>query len=227
MRDPKDEPPHYWPSLGIAEEREFYGWVLPEGWVPQWGDEDDFGIRRIVNPPRLELSFRRSRFHCVDRSPRRETVWFDEPPEPRNDGEIIVLEGGDLSVQWNPYDDETENFAKTVFRILFKQAIDRFITVNRHVSWRALSSTPWRNRRYGAAGWGAESWALSRRHNYFFSGAYNKPASFPFAPAEVLSAQELAALKAKWAAELEEAVAAEARKNKELAEKWRREAEDG
>lgn len=224
MRDPRNEPPCYWPSLGVAEEREFYGWVLPEGWSAQWGEEDDFGVRRIVNPPRLELSFWRGRFHCPDRSPRRETVWFENPPEPRDDDETIVLEGSDLSIQWNRYDDEVEAFAKTVFRMLFKQATDRFIKIERK-SRRALTAQPWRNRRYGAAGRGAEAWALARRHNYLDGGQLNKPASYPFAPGDVFSADELAAIKAKWAAELEEIVAREKRKDKELAEKWRREAE--
>lgn len=225
MRIPEREPPRYWDSLGATGERDFYGWVLPEGWIPKWSEEDDFGVRRVANPPRLEFSFRRSRFNCIDRSPRRETVWFDDPPKPHNADEIIVLEDGELSIQWNPYDDEAETFAKTVFRILFKQVIDRFITVDRNESWRALSPTPSRNRRYGAAGRGAEAWALSRRHNYFFS-PFRKPASYPFAPSEVLSAAELAALKAKWAAELEEEIAAGMQRNKELWEKWRRETED-
>jgi hypothetical protein len=223
MRDPRNEPPRYWDSLGTRDERYFYGWVLPEGWVPEWGEEDNFGVRRI-NPPRLEFSFRRSHFRCWDRSRLRETVLFDDPPQPRNDNETIVLEDGHLSIQWNRYDDEAEAFAKVVFRTLFKQVIDRFITVSEDVTWRALSSTPWRNRRYGAAGRGAEAWALARRHNYFFSGCFEKPASFPFAPADVLSPQELASLKAKWDAKLEEAIAAQTRQDKELAEKWRREA---
>jgi len=224
MRHPRNEPPRYWPSLGVAEEREFYGWILPEDWVAQWGEEDNFGVRRIVNPPRLEFFFRRSRFHCRDRSPRRETVWFDDPPEPRDDDETIVLEGGELEIQWNRYDDEAEMFAKAVFRILFKQATDRFIQIE-YKSRRALTGEPWRNRRYGAAGRRAEAWALARRHNYLDGGQLEKPASYPFAPDDVFSAEEFAAIKAKWKAELEEAVAAEARKGKELAEKWRREAE--
>lgn len=223
MRDPRNETPRYWPALGVAEEREFYGWVLPESWVAQWGEEDDFGVRRVVNAPRLEFSFRRSRFHCRDRSPGRETVWFEDPPEPRNDQETIVLEGGDLSIQWNRYDDEAEAFAKTVFRILFKQATDRFIHVE-FKSRRALMAQPWRNRRYGAAGRRAEAWALARRHNYLYGGQLEKPASYPFAPGEVFSAEELAAIKAKWKAELDAAIEEQNRIGKERSTAIRREA---
>lgn len=224
MRDPGGDPPRYWDSLAVVDEREFYGWILPEGWSPEWGEADQFGIRRIVNTPRLEFSFRRSVFYCADRDGRRETVRFDDPPEPRTEDETIRLEGGDLAISWNRYDEEAEAFAKIVFRLLFKQTTDRFIQMESK-SRRALSPVPWNNRRYGMAGRHAEAWALARRHNYLFDGRLNKPASYSFAPGDVFSADELAAIKAKWAAELEEIVAREKRKDKELAEKWRREAE--
>ncbi len=224
MRDPRNEPPHYWPSLGVAEERDFCGWILPEDWIPQWREADRFGVRRIVDLPRLEFFFRRSRFHCRDRSMRLESVSFDDAPEPRNEDETIVLEGGELSILWNRYDDEAETFAKTVFRILFRHATDRFIQIESK-SRRALTGKPWRNRRYGAAGRRAEAWALARRHNYLDGGQLEKPASYTFAPGDVFSAAELAAIRAEWRAKLEEAIAAERRKGKELAEKWRREAE--
>ncbi|KAB2846527.1 MAG: hypothetical protein F9K44_15200 [Hyphomicrobiaceae bacterium] len=134
-----------------------------------------------------------------------------------------MLEGSDLSIQWNRYDDEVEAFAKTVFRILFKQATDRFFQIERK-SRRALTAQPWRNRRYGAAGRGAEAWALARRHNYLDGGQLNKPASYPFAPGDVFSAEELAAIRAKWKAELDAAIAEQIRIGKERSAAIRREA---
>jgi len=128
---------------------------------------------------------------------------FDDPPEPPSEDVTITLEGGYLEMRWNRYDDEAEAFAKTVFRTLFKTAIDRFITVERK-SRRALSARPWRNRRYGGAGRRAEAWALARRHNYFFAGRLKKPASYPFAPHEIFSPAELA----KWRADEKTAFAA-------------------
>lgn len=224
MRDPTGQSLQFWDHLGVADERAFNGWIIPDGWMPEWGETDKYGVRRIVNPPRLALFFRRGRFHCPDRRPLKEPVHFDAPPEPRSDQEMLELEGSQLQIRYNRYDEEAEAFAKTIFRILYKQVVDRFITVERR-SRRALTPVPWRNRRFGVAGRQAEAWALERRYNYLLVPEEVKPASYPFAPDDVMSAEEYTALKAKWAAELEEAVAAEARKWNELAEKRRREAE--
>lgn len=224
MRDPTGETLKYWDHLGVVEETAFDGWVIPEGWTPEWGEADTYGVRRIVNPPRLALFFRRGEFHCPDRRPLREPVRFRDPPESRGDEETLELEGCQLNIRYNRYDDEAEAFAKAVFRILYKHVVDRFIDIERE-SRRALTPVPWRNRRYGVAGRRAVAWALERRHNYLLVPQQVKPAAYPFAPGDVMSDEEYAALKAKWAAELEEAVAAEAKRMDELAEKWRREAD--
>jgi hypothetical protein len=223
MRDPAGLALQYWDHLGVAEESAFDGWIIPDGWKPEWGETDKYGIRRIVNPPRLALFFRRGQFHCPDRRPLREAVRFRDPPEPRGDEETLELEGSQLNIRYNRYDEAAAAFAKAVFRILYKHVVDRFITIESK-SRRALTPVPERNRRFGVAGRRAEAWALKRRHNYLLVPNSVKPVSYPFAPGDVMSAEEHAALEARWAAELEEAVAREKRKHKELAEKWRREA---
>lgn len=202
MRDPTGEMPHFWSDLAVPEEDAFYGWLLPDGWIPEWGETDYFGVRYIVNPPRLRFLFYRRRFNCPERSRLREEVWFDDPPEPRNAEEEIHLEGSDLTMRYSPYEDEAVAFVRDVFRILGRHTVDRFLKIDRD-SRRALSPVPWRNRRFGMAGRRAESWALERRHNYFESGMLQKPASFPFAPEEIFTAEELAAYEAKNAADLE------------------------
>lgn len=224
MRDPTGLALQFWDHLGVAEETAFYGWVIPEGWTPEWGETDEYGIRRIANPPRLELFFRRGQFHSPNRRPPSEPVTFRDPPEPRSDEETLELEGSQLAIRYNRYDDQTEAFAKSVFRILYKQAVDRFVDVE-YKTRRAYTATPWRNRRFGVAGRRAEAWALERRHNYLMVPERAKPASYQFPPDDVMSSEEHAALMAKRAEELEEAISAENRKWTEWSAKRRNEAE--
>jgi len=204
MRDPVGEPLHYWDSLCVAEEGHFYGWIEPPGWEPAWGEEDDYGVRRILNPPPLQFHFRRSKFRCYGRDVGVDQIAFDDPPEARSEAELIRLDGGTLDFRWNRYDEEARAFTNRLFRILSKQGTNRFINIDLD-SRRALSLTPLRNRFGIVAGHHAERWALSRRHNYIFpsSGLVVKPASYRFATGDVMSAEELVALKAKWKAELE------------------------
>ncbi len=227
MRDPTGEPLQYWDSLGVPGEDSFYAWIVPDGWEPEWGEEGDFGERRIVNRPPRELMFRRSRFRCIDRNPRAETVDFADPPQPKNDLEAIQLECGDINVRAHRFDSDGEAFAKLVLRILYKCSIDRFMFIERSTR-RALSSTSWRNRGDVVAGRSAEAWSLARRHNYLttISGlGLLKPASYPFAPGDVFSPEELAAYEAKEKAELEEAIARERARANELSAQFRREAQ--
>jgi len=210
MRDPTGKMPHLWSDLAVADEDQFFGWLLPEGWIPEWGKKDDFGVRQIDNPPRQRFFFSRRRFNCPERSRLREAVWFDDPPEPRDSNETIHLEGCDLTVRYSRYDDEAAAFARTVFRILGRQTIDRFVTIEPD-SRRALSAASWRNRRLGMAGRRAEAWALERRHNYFFSGRIDKPASYPFTPQDIFTAEELAAYQAALPAKNEARLAAQNR----------------
>jgi hypothetical protein len=110
MRDPTNEPLHYWDSLADPAERRFYVWVEPSGWSPIWSCEDADGKRFIENTPRLWFGFKRSAF--MPKYPQWLIHLDDEPQVGARD--TLVLEGSEFEVRWNPMEREAEAFGKKV-----------------------------------------------------------------------------------------------------------------
>jgi hypothetical protein len=201
MRDPTQEPLHYWQSLSDPAETRFYAWIEPPGWRPRWGPENESGERRIENTPRLWFEFHRSWFQR--KWPNG--GWMDVEPRPVSARDTVVLHGHEFIVRWNPREPEAEAFAKTVYGILRKLTGCNFMAFEagtRKAFDGASRHTPKRL----LAGRHALAWSLRRRHNYLTgSGDYlRKPASFELRPGDVFTKSELRQWVAKNEREREE-----------------------
>lgn len=88
VRDPGREPPDYYESLGVEQERFFYAWVEPPNWRPHWEVHPDFA--RLRSMPRLHFVFRRAAFdrHGIQwaertfSDPSFRATGLPDPPQP-------------------------------------------------------------------------------------------------------------------------------------------------
>ncbi len=218
-RDPTGEPLRYSESLADPAETRFIAWIEPPGWQPVWALPDNFGERYIENTPRLWFDFYRCDYLLLGRPhviPHRRAT----EPQPRNGRAAIALEGHSFEVRWNPSEPEAEAFAKTVYNILRKLTVDRFIRVERE-SRRAFALEAQGMRKQCLAGRHAVAWTMKRRHNYLSCDndgwAMLKPANYPFRRRDVFTKAEYR----RWRAKLDKDFEERLRLHKEAYERFR------
>jgi len=167
MRHPADEPLQYLPSLGDAV-RETTAWVEPPGWRPQWSSAPNReGVYTIVNRPRLEFVFTRSRYI---RWHRRRA--FDEPPDDLPEDEILILDCDRLWARYERDDKEQQAFLRKVWRILDKLTTTELAYCD-HETLEPLGIVQDRS---VLVGFDAIEWARRDRRHYFMdSGTFYRP----------------------------------------------------
>lgn len=186
-RDPGDERPDYFPSLGDVLETFFCVWVEPPNWRPRWRRSKEADTLYLANLPRLHFYFARGGFDAPDvrrtapleGNPEPDTHWLANPPLPLDAKEAIYLRGERMTASWLKGDDSARRFVHKVWRILDKMATNRLVSI--HPRTREPippdgSSAP---EPYVRAARDALVWARARRHNYLScSGHLYKPAGY-------------------------------------------------
>ncbi len=204
MRDPADEPPHYWSSLADPAERAFYVWLEPSGWRPVWGPENEDGVRYLENTPRLWFQFTRSDFQ----HDRPRGGWADAEPRPKSARDSVVLQGYQFLVRWSPREPEAEAFGKKVYNILRKLTGCEF-KVFEPDSRRAYDAETWRTLKQCLAGRHALAWSLKRRHNYLKCDHWAnllKSADYQFRTGDIFTKAELRQWRANEERKVQEAL---------------------
>lgn len=122
MRHPGTDSLRYWSSLGEADWRATV-WIEPRGWRPRWSPAPNrAGIYTIINEPRLQFAFTRSRFFLESNpsDPWHRRRGFDDPPDNIPENEIPALSCNLMSGYYRLDDKEHQAFLRRVWRILDK-----------------------------------------------------------------------------------------------------------
>ena len=204
VRDLEGQSLHYWDSLTDPAETHYRAWIEPPGWRPQWKPADWQGVRELDNIPNLEFTYSRSFFEIQRRTGG---IWSNDEVLAGHNRETVTLHGELFQVRWNRYDEEGEAFGKTVFKILRRLTVDRYIAVERE-SRKAFTGEPFRHPAWCLVGHDADAWTLKRRHNYLTGsgGPLMKSAAYKFPPKGVFTPAQLARSQAAEDAALEKEV---------------------
>jgi len=122
MRHPGTESLRYFSSLGGAVQRTTVC-IEPRGWRPRWSPAPNReGIYTIINKPRLQFEFTRSRFVLWSSSgdPWHKPRAFDDPPDRIPEGEILALCCDRMVGYYRLDHKEHQAFLRRVWRILDK-----------------------------------------------------------------------------------------------------------
>ncbi len=173
-RDPGNEWPDYFSSLGDVLEDHFCVWVEPRNWRPRWRASRLSDSYYLANLPKLNFYISRGGFAFADvrrtapleGNPEPEIHGLTYPPFPLDTKEIIDLRGGRISASWFKGHEAGRRFVHKVWRILDKMSTNRLVAIKRGTTEPIPPDGSPSMQQGVRALRGALSWARARRHNY-------------------------------------------------------------
>lgn len=170
-------------------------WNEPAGWTPEWNGPDEFGVYKIANFPSPKFKFTQCshfRLDCSKWPFNQYYVPADYRPE--DEDEIVVMHTlGGFSAHWDRYDKASETLVRKVFNVVSRMTIDRFIEIDYGTRRPFRSALGGIGRDFACAAAGAATWAMRRRHNYFWAmPSFLKPPGYPYKPGDAYTEAELA-----------------------------------